>query len=617
MLASGLFLASLSPLSFRMGKFRVLYVVPYTIPLIIYPLLAHGVYRNQTPGGIMFWVFPVLVLVSLGFGVRWAYAKGTLPPSIALLACAIFGSLALRFYFRTGTYWPLILAESGNHVMTALLVISVFRRVSPGTILSVIGFLVWSLPILLIFPQFQTPWIDALLLRFIIMAKVATALGLILVALENELAANKATSERERRARRELEAYSGLVLSRRHVADFDRQGDEICRMVVAHSRFSQAALLLLHSTGNYHLSGTAGFDSATVQALNAVCPRFPVTGFLESVTTPSEATSGATTGAAPSSTPSATPCATRTATLDFHPWLLPGDDLERLRFTSALAIPMQGRTATEGALLLAGIRNPDEPLRPDDLVPAEMLTARLQSVRSQTRMLEKLIDSEKFAGLGQLAGNVTRQLNNPLTVVLGYASLLEDSPHRDPADRKGVEAILSAARSMRSTLESLQRVAKSPSGQLSAVSVNEMLTDLEQLHRPEFLQRSIEFRFNVAADLPMVLAHGQQLRQALLHCLQFAMDAVEHVEAGTDRTVRLEATAVTPHVHIRIAHSGTHFAQPDRAFDPFVPQQPGISETSGLGLSVCSTIMRDSLGRASAVNLEPNGAAILLELQAA
>ena len=66
-----------------------------------------------------------------------------------------------------------------------------------------------------------------------------------------------------------------------------------------------------------------------------------------------------------------------------------------------------------------------------------MLVARLQAVRSQTTMLEKLIDSEKFAGLGQLAGNVTQQLNNPLTVILGYASLLEETlaPRRPRTQR--------------------------------------------------------------------------------------------------------------------------------------------------------------------------------------
>src|SRR6202035_667131 len=143
-----------------------------------------------------------------------------------------------------------------------------------------------------------------------------------------------------------------------------------------------------------------------------------------------------------------------------------------------------------------------EPLRPDDLVPVEMLTSRLQAVRSQTRMLEKLIDSEKFAGLGQLAGNVTQQLNNPLTVVLGYASLLEDAPRLDNREQQAVEAILAAARAMRSRRESVHRVARSPAGQLAAVSVSELLADMERLHRSEFLHRSIDFRLNVAPDLP-------------------------------------------------------------------------------------------------------------------
>src|SRR6202021_445478 len=86
--------------------------------------------------------------------------------------------------------------------------------------------------------------------------------------------------------------------------------------------------------------------------------------------------------------------------------------------------------------------------------PIEMLAARLQATRSQTMMLEKLIDSERFAGLGQLAGNVTQQLNSPLTVILGYASLLQDSAALESHDLKAVDSIVIEARSIRSTLES-------------------------------------------------------------------------------------------------------------------------------------------------------------------
>jgi len=63
--------------------------------------------------------------------------------------------------------------------------------------------------------------------------------------------------------------------------------------------------------------------------------------------------------------------------------------------------PLYGRSATEGVLFLTGDREPDVPIRADDCFPVEMLAARIQSARSQTIMLEKLIDAEKIAGLAR------------------------------------------------------------------------------------------------------------------------------------------------------------------------------------------------------------------------
>jgi signal transduction histidine kinase len=330
---------------------------------------------------------------------------------------------------------------------------------------------------------------------------------------------------------------------------------------------------------------------------------------------------------APGSAPSAVEHS-QTLNLDLTPWLKPGDDLKRLRFTRALAVPMTGRAITEGALLLAGMRPTQgsskglqqDPLRADDLLPIEMLTARLQATRSQTIMFEKLIDSEKLAGLGQLASNVTHHLNNPLTVVLGYASLLEETVALDAPERRGVTSILTEARRMRSMLESLTRISRVQNDQLAAISVAELLADLEQLHRSELLQRSIEFQLNIAPALPRVLCSAHQLRQAVLHCLQYSIAAIENQGPASipegPKTIRMEATAEGNLVQILVAHSGPGFLDPERAFDPFTPTQIG-GETVGLGLSLCATILRDHNGRASAVNLDPRGAAIILELRAA
>jgi signal transduction histidine kinase len=599
LIASVAFVTSFSPLSFRLGRFRILYAVPFSIPLVAYAILLFGVYRGTMPGAMHFLLFPVLGALSLIVGFFWGYARGNLPIWLGLGLCVVLGGAGLWICLLRGGVWPLLFVECALRFTAALLVLYAFRRLSPGTVISALGFVAWSLD----FIQFS-PWlalhagVALVLARLVAMGKVLVAIGLILLALEDELSARRASQRREGRARQELDAYAKIASPRRRIENFDHQAPEICRTIVANSRFTQAALILLQDSGQFRLAGSAGMEEATVNALEALVARIPLAGFL-----------------APGS---ALPALehSQTVYLDLQPWLLPGDDLKRLRLPAILAAPLYGRSGTEGALLLAGPRNQDEPLSTDDLLPLEALAVRIQSARSQTVMLEKLIDAEKFAGLGQLAANVVRQLNNPVTVILGYASLLEESEALTPQAHRGVEAILTEARRMRSTLESLSRLSRTQNEHLTSISVTELLSDLEQLHRSEFLHRSIDFRLNMAPELPRVLGNAQQLRQAVLHCLQFAIKAVENQSAAGEKMIRLEATAEGDHVRILITHTGQAFLHPERAFDPLVPKQSS-GETSSLGLSLCATILRDNGGSATAMNLESRGAALLLELQAA
>jgi signal transduction histidine kinase len=607
-ISSALFLASLSPLKFRLGRFQIFYVIPYILPLVIYSIVLYGVYGGVEPRGPSLLLFPALGVICLSAAICWGAERNIMPPLLGVSTCALLGCIAFWMFFTADAVWALEFVESANLIMAAMFVVFLFRRFSPGVVLSVAGFLAWSLYILEAFPAIaQSPETQLGLSRVFALGKVVAAVGMILLALEDELALNQAAKERERRARRELEAYAKLMLARRRVEDFDCQGIDICRQVVENSRFSQAALLL-HRAGRYQLSGSAGLDAATVKALAGLASRIQVMGFL-----------------GPGSAPSAVE-QSLTVRLNLEPWLKPGDDLKRLQFTSALAVPMPGRAVTEGALLLSGMRamrgeagRKSEPLRLDDLLPIELLVGRLQATRSQTMMLEKLIDSEKFAHLGQLAANVTQELNNPLTVVLGYATLLEETLDRDAQDRKAVDSILAEARHMRSTLESLTRIAHPFGDEQAAVSVSELLSDMGELHRSEFLSRSIEFRLKIAPALPRVLCSPHQLRQAVGHCLQFAMDAVENPwpEAEEPKTIRVEAASEGNRVQILVGHSGPAFTNPDRAFDPFASARADGEAASSLRLSLCATLLRDNNGRALAVNLEPQGAAIILELKAA
>ncbi len=119
--------------------------------------------------------------------------------------------------------------------MAAVLLVFVFRRFSPGVFLSVtrLSRLVAFWPAGSSHGPITIAAFSLNLVRIIVMGKVVAAVGMIVLALEDELKSNKAAQERERRARRQLEAYSNLMLTRRRVEDFDRQGADICETVVA------------------------------------------------------------------------------------------------------------------------------------------------------------------------------------------------------------------------------------------------------------------------------------------------------------------------------------------------------------------------------------------------
>jgi signal transduction histidine kinase len=303
--------------------------------------------------------------------------------------------------------------------------------------------------------------------------------------------------------------------------------------------------------------------------------------------------------------------------LDLSPWLAPGDDLERLNLTRIGAVPMLGpslgpQSSPDGALLLTGPREPIHKLRADDLLPLEILAGRLQAARTQAMMLGKLIDSERFAGVGQLANNVAQQLNNPLTVILGYASLLEESTVSGQ-DRRGAEAIGVEARRMKVILERLSRFSRITTERYNSFSIADLINDIEQLHRTDFLRNSIEFRLSIAPGLPPIFGNPHQMRQALLHLTQFAMESVLRLGANEAKAIRIEAREEDERVQITVSHSGPSFPHPERAFDSL---SSGFSsnEPAAIGLSLCAAIVREHRGSIKAVNQQSIGSAVILDL---
>lgn len=595
MLSSAFFLASLSPVSFKLGKIEVLYVVPYTIPILIYSILYYGV--TLPTGHTFLWIYAFLAFWAAAVAVLWGLQKGRVPLWIAALVIGFAAAVGTVFFLHRDVHLPLLVVEAGNMFMTTLLVCYTFPRLSPGVFLTSSGFVLVAIP-----PFFQlvnpfVPFDSAtiVLARMVILGKIIVAMGLILLVLEDEVDKNEDAQRRERRVRLELEAYARPALTARSLEEFDRESSRLCYMIVQNSYFHTAGLLVRTAANSFTLAGYSGMDGATAGALDALAQRLPATA-LESCCDPLVPQSSS-------------------INLDLTPWLAPGDDLERLNITHLGAVPLRGPDhSIEGAILLGSPEAPVGTLHAEDLMPLEVLAGRLQAARAQAMMLGKLIDSERFAGVGQLANNVAQQLNNPLTVILGYSALLEESAST-VSDRRAVEAITQESRRMKSILDRLSRFSRISSERYNAFSIADLITDVEQMHRTDFLRNSIEFRMSIEPEMPQIFGNAHQLRQALLHATQYAIDSVMRVGPNQERSIRIEAmpSPEDGRVRVLIAHSGQGFLHPERAFDSLASGFAG-ADSPGIGLSLCAAIVREHRGSISAVNYSPTGAGILLDL---
>src|SRR5579859_411982 len=120
MLGSTLFLASLSPLSFSLGGIRILYAVPYVIPLVLYSALFHSV--SQHPTGRLLWAYILLGYSAAAVAFVWSTRKGAIPIWLATAIVTFASLICIPFFVHGNVYWPLLIVESGNMLMTALLV---------------------------------------------------------------------------------------------------------------------------------------------------------------------------------------------------------------------------------------------------------------------------------------------------------------------------------------------------------------------------------------------------------------------------------------------------------------------------------------------------------------
>ena len=223
------------------------------------------------------------------------------------------------------------------------------------------------------------------------------------------------------------------------------------------------------------------------------------------------------------------------------------------------------------------------------------LTALRAAQAEVARSREALHQSEKLTALGALLAGVAHELNNPLSVVVGYASMLGEFD-MEPAMKARIEKIHAAAERCARIVRTFLAMARARPPQRGPVALGEVIEGALELAAYGLRSADVAVELDVPEGLPPVEGDGDQLHQVVINLVVNAQQAL--TERPQPRRLSVRARAADGEVVVEVADNGRGMA-PEvarRAFEPFFTTKPqGVG--TGVGLSVCHGIVAAHGGR--------------------
>ncbi|HUF93848.1 MAG TPA: GAF domain-containing protein [Candidatus Limnocylindria bacterium] len=225
----------------------------------------------------------------------------------------------------------------------------------------------------------------------------------------------------------------------------------------------------------------------------------------------------------------------------------------------------------------------------------------------------QLVQAAKMSALGQLVSGVAHELNNPLSVIIGYGQLLLAREAPEPL-RRPVELMVSQGDRMAKIVRNLLYFARQRPPERSAVDIHMVLEQTLSLRLNQLTLSGITMETDFARTLPVINGDGQQLEQVFLNLLLNAEQAILEAKPTGRILLRTRVREDGRAIFADVIDDGPGIA-PDalsRVFEPFFTTKV-VGMGTGLGLSVSYGIAEEHAGRLS-VQSRPGETIFTLEL---
>ncbi len=245
-----------------------------------------------------------------------------------------------------------------------------------------------------------------------------------------------------------------------------------------------------------------------------------------------------------------------------------------------------------------------------------------ESKRAQDKLRATQTELARVTSLtaaGQMAASMAHEIKQPLTAIVtggsaGLHWLSKPTPDLEEV-RAVLESIVSEGNRASEVIDGIRAMFKNDSREKALLDVNEVIREVIALLHSELQDHQILVQAELTSELPPVLADRVQLQQVVANLVANAIEAMDTV-TDRARTIRVRSVIGEPDgVLIMVEDSGLGIdpENVDRIFHPFFTTK---SQGTGMGLSICRSIIEAHNGRLSLRSASDRGSIFQISLPA-
>ncbi len=217
----------------------------------------------------------------------------------------------------------------------------------------------------------------------------------------------------------------------------------------------------------------------------------------------------------------------------------------------------------------------------------DAIKERDRKLKEQTQ--NQILQSEKLASLGRLASGIAHEINNPLTAILTYSSLLLEDL-KDTDFEEDLRVIIKETLRCRDIVRNILDFARSTKPDIKRKNINILINEVLNILEKHVNFHNIVINKELDPDVPDMYIDENQFKSVINN---LAMNAADAMPQGGTLTVKTRYNFHNDSITIILADTGTGIKEEhlDKIFDPFFTTKEQGKGT-GLGLAVTYGIIK-------------------------